>query len=230
MRLPGPTHRNIYVSSQAAAERTLESIQNWIEKHLRLKVNTAKSGTGRTEERQFLGFRLDREGRIEVAPESIERFKAKVREKWRANQSRTSRELRDDWVRYVRGWWGYYQLAAVRKPIYQLEGWIRRHIRKCFWLRWHDRTGREHALRRLGSSPATPDSADGPGGLAHGEDCDHARGAEGQHATSFRLPAAIRSCGRVRAAEFNRRMRKTARPVVWEVVSRRRESVLLYER
>src|ERR1022692_1238335 len=123
---------NIYVSSQAAAERTLESIQNWIEKHLRLKVNTAKSGTGRTEERKFLGFRLDREGRIEVAPESIERFKAKVREKWRANQSRTSRELRDDWVRYVRGWWGYYQLAAVRKPIYQLEGWIRRHIRKRF--------------------------------------------------------------------------------------------------
>jgi retron-type reverse transcriptase len=38
---------NIYVSSQAAAERTLASIQNWIEKHLRLKVNAAKSGTGR---------------------------------------------------------------------------------------------------------------------------------------------------------------------------------------
>ena len=31
-------------------------------------------------------------------------------------------------------------------------------------------------------------------------------------------------------AGFNRRMRKTARPVVWEVVSRRRESVVLYER
>ena len=156
---------NIDVSSQAAAERTLESIQNWIEKHLRLKVNTAKSGTGRTEERKFLGFRLDREGRIEVAPESIERFKAKVRERWRANQSRTSKELRDDWVRYVRGWWGYYQLAEVRKPIYQLEGWIRRHIRKCFWLRWHDSRAGEGATKAGGSSPATPDSADGPGGL-----------------------------------------------------------------
>jgi retron-type reverse transcriptase len=38
---------NIYVGSQAAAERTLESLQVWIEKHLRLKVNPAKSGTGR---------------------------------------------------------------------------------------------------------------------------------------------------------------------------------------
>jgi group II intron reverse transcriptase/maturase len=47
---------NIYVGSQAAAERTLVSVQGWIEKHLRLKVNAAKSGTGRVWERKFLGF------------------------------------------------------------------------------------------------------------------------------------------------------------------------------
>jgi hypothetical protein len=46
VRFLGPTHRNIYVGSQSAAERTLSSIQAWIEKHLRLKVNAAKSGTG----------------------------------------------------------------------------------------------------------------------------------------------------------------------------------------
>jgi RNA-directed DNA polymerase len=141
---------NIYVGSQSAAERTLSSIQGWIEKHLRLKVNTAKSGTGRVWERKFLGFRLDRERRIGVAPESIARFRAKVREMWRGHQSRTSNQLRDDWSRYVRGWWGYFRLTEVQKPIFQLEGWIRRHIRKCFWLRWHSAAGREHALRRLG--------------------------------------------------------------------------------
>ena len=37
---------NIYVSSQAAAERTLASIQDWIEKRLRLQMNAAKSGVG----------------------------------------------------------------------------------------------------------------------------------------------------------------------------------------
>jgi RNA-directed DNA polymerase len=144
---------NIYVGSQTAAERTLASIQAWIEKHLRLKVNAAKSGTGRVWERKFLGFRLDRERRIGVAPESIERFKAKVRERWRGNQSRTSNQLRDAWRRYVRGWWGYFQLAEVRRPIFRLEGWIRRHIRKCFWIRWHSAAGREHALGRLGVHP-----------------------------------------------------------------------------
>ena len=141
---------NIYVNSQAAAERTLTSIQGWIEKHLRLKVNAAKSGTGRVWERKFLGFRLDRQKRIGIAPESLERFKTKVRQMWNGRRSRTSNQLRDEWSRYVRGWWGYFSLAEARKPIYELEGWVRRHIRKCFWLRWHDRRGRERKLRRLG--------------------------------------------------------------------------------
>ncbi len=141
---------NIYVGSQAAAERTLASITAWIEAHLRLQVNAVKSGTGRVWERKFLGFRLDREGRIGVAPESVERFKTKVREMWRGLQSGSSNQLRDAWSRYVRGWWGYFRLAQVRRPIYRLEGWIRRHIRKCFWQRWHNAVGRERALRRLG--------------------------------------------------------------------------------
>jgi group II intron reverse transcriptase/maturase len=141
---------NIYVGSQAAGERVLESIRRWIEKHLRLQVNEAKSGVGRTWERKFLGFRLNRARQIEAAPESIERFQSKARGMWRSCQSRTSNQLREAWQRYVRGWWGYYRLAENRKPIFRLEGWIRRHIRKCFWLRWHSRKGRERKLGQLG--------------------------------------------------------------------------------
>ena len=141
---------NIYVGSQAAAERVMESTQEWIEKHLRLQVNVAKSGVGRTWERKFLGFRLNRQGQIEVAPESLQRFKAKVREKWRSCQSLASNQLRDKWRRFVHGWWGYYRLAENRRAIFRLEAWIRRHIRKCFWLRWHESEGRARRLRSLG--------------------------------------------------------------------------------
>jgi group II intron reverse transcriptase/maturase len=144
---------NIYVGSERAAERVLAAIQDWIEKQLRLKVNRDKSGKGKTEERKFLGFRLNRQGQIEAAPEAIKRFKTKVREIWRSCRSQTSKQLRDGWQRWVRGWWGYYRLAENRQPIFDLEGWIRRHIRKCFWLRWHDAEGRENALRRLGVHP-----------------------------------------------------------------------------
>jgi RNA-directed DNA polymerase len=97
VRFPGATRRNIYVGSQAAAERVMESIQGWIEKHLRWKVNAAKSGTGRVWERKFLGFGLDRKKRIGIAPESRERFKAKVGELWDGRRSRTSNQLRDEW-------------------------------------------------------------------------------------------------------------------------------------
>jgi group II intron reverse transcriptase/maturase len=141
---------NIYVGSQVAAERVMGSIQGWIETQLRLQVNATKSGVGRVWERKFLGFRLNRAMQIEAAPASLERFKAKVREKWRSCQSLTSNQLRDNWRQYIRGWWGYYRLAENRRPIYRLEGWIRRHIRKCFWLRWHKPEGRERRLRSLG--------------------------------------------------------------------------------
>lgn len=141
---------NIYVSSQRAAQRVLSSITEWMTKHLRLEVNAAKSGTGRPWERKFLGFRINQQGEIEIAPTSVKRFKTKVRELWRSCQSQTSVELRNTWRAYVQGWWGYFRLTEKRQTIYGLEGWIRRHIRSCFWQRWHDWRGRKRHLRRLG--------------------------------------------------------------------------------
>lgn len=141
---------NIYVGSETAAKRVLAGITAWIGKHLRLKVNEAKSGAGRPWERKFLGFRLNRKLQREVAPQSVERFKQKVREIWCGRRSATSLQLRDEWRRYVVGWWEYYRLAEDRRGIFRLEGWIRRHMRKCFWQRWHGTRGRQRALRRLG--------------------------------------------------------------------------------
>jgi hypothetical protein len=141
---------NIYVSSARAAERVLAGVTEWIKRHLRLEVNAIKSGVGRPWERKFLGFRINLEGKIEAAPKSIERFKQKVREHWRSCQSLSSNELRDGWRAFVQGWWAYFHLAEDRRGIFDLEGWIRRHIRKCFWLRWHDWRGRRKKLEKLG--------------------------------------------------------------------------------
>ena len=140
---------NIYVGSQTAAQRVLESITGWIERELRLRVNQTKSGTGPVEERKFLGFTLSAEGKIHVAKKALARFKEKVRELWRNGQSLTNVELRNQWNRYARGWTEYYRLAD-KKPVKWLESWVRRHIRKFYWQRWHNATGRLHALKRLG--------------------------------------------------------------------------------
>src|SRR5260221_12917855 len=52
---------NIYVRSERAGQRVMESIVRFISKRLRLKVNPTKSAVARPEERHFLGFRLRRE-------------------------------------------------------------------------------------------------------------------------------------------------------------------------
>jgi hypothetical protein len=140
----------VFVGSARSAERVLNSLVAWIEEHLKLPVNREKSGWGRPWERQMLGFRLLEDGRIGIAPKSIARYKEAVRRLWEARQSLTSKELVQQWQRYVRGWWHYFRLADAPAALTRLDGWVRRHRRKCFWLRWHNRHGRHNALKRLG--------------------------------------------------------------------------------
>ena len=140
----------IYVSSPRSADRVLASITAWIEKHIRVPVNRDKSGSGKTDDSALLGFRLKADGTIEISPKSIKRLKTKVRELWDARQSLTSRQLRDQWRTFIRGWWNYHRLADSLWNLRDITGWIRRHIRKCFWLRWSTPKGRVNALKRLG--------------------------------------------------------------------------------
>jgi len=49
---------NIYVRSQRAGQRVMESVTRFITQELKLKVNEAKSAVARPQERKFLGFRF----------------------------------------------------------------------------------------------------------------------------------------------------------------------------
>lgn len=140
----------VFAASERAAVRILESVTTWIEKHLKVPVNREKSGSGPTDESALLGFRLGRDGGVSVAPKAEAKLKVEVRRLWDARQSLTSVELRDQWATYIRGWWEYFRLADSGYRLRNLIGWIRRHIRKCFWLRWKTPKGRINALRRLG--------------------------------------------------------------------------------
>ncbi len=140
----------IFCSSARSADRVLESVINWIEKHLKVPVNREKSGSGPTDESSLLGFRLYTDGSIGVSPKAIKKLKTRVRELWEARQSLRSVQLRDQWRRYINGWWNYFKLADRQWEVKDLSGWIRRHMRKCFWLRWSTPQGRINALKRLG--------------------------------------------------------------------------------
>lgn len=143
----------IFVSSERSGERILESLTEWIAQRLKLRVNAAKSGTGRPWNGKFLGFRISRDGRIAPAKASLERLKDKVREHWNACRSVSLGERVQQWQDYIRGWSNYFRVCEVRWEIRVLESWTRRHMRKYFWQRWHNRQGRLNALRRLKAKP-----------------------------------------------------------------------------
>src|SRR5206468_2789649 len=48
---------NVYVRSERAGQRVMESVVSYLEKKLKLKVNREKTAVARPRERQILGFR-----------------------------------------------------------------------------------------------------------------------------------------------------------------------------
>lgn len=142
----------IFASSERSATRILERVIKWIEKNLKVPVNREKSGSGPTDKSALLGFRLHTDGSVWVSPKTVAKLKAKVRELWDARQNKTSEEMRDQWKLYIQGWWNYFGIIEKPGKLTEIGGWIRRHMRKCFWLRWKSPKGRLNVLRRLGVS------------------------------------------------------------------------------
>jgi RNA-directed DNA polymerase len=140
----------IFAGSQQAAERIYEGVVQWLRKHLKLEVNTDKSGVGPTDDSSLLGYRIRSNGSLQVAPKAMQRYKQRVREHWSARKSVTLHEQRLHWQQFVRGWSNYFGLVTFVSVLQPLSGWTRRHMRKFMWQRWHHRDGRRNALQRLG--------------------------------------------------------------------------------
>lgn len=143
---------NIYVGSEKAARRVFESVTAWIEKHLKVPVNRDKSDRGRPWDRQFLGYQPTPKGQLKPGPKSLEKLKERVRCLFSGRGHQRGDQLRRQWHRYIGGWCQYYQLAEEPYWRIDISGWIRHHIRKWFWLRWHDAKGRRRQLLKHGVS------------------------------------------------------------------------------
>ena len=139
----------IFVNSERSGQRILASLTEWLAKRLKLRVNPNKSGVGRPWQGKFLGFRINRDGSLKLAKASLEKLKDQVRFYWNDQNRRGLKERIDEWRQYLRGWYAYFG-ACIPYPLTRAqEGWIRRHMRKYFWQRWHNQRGRTNALKRL---------------------------------------------------------------------------------
>lgn len=143
----------IYVGSKQTAERVMESVSHFIEKKLRLKVNKEKSRIGRPWERTLLGYSFtnNKDIKVKVSKESIRRLRNKIREKLRQGRGRNlSRFISEDLNPLLIGWINYFKLSEVKGFAEDLDGWIRRHLRKIKWRQWKRPWTRRTNLIALG--------------------------------------------------------------------------------
>ncbi len=143
---------NIYVQSAQAGERVLASLERWLWKRLRLKVNRDKSAVGRPSERKFLGYGMTahRDPKLTVALQSVHRLKMKLRVLLRRGRGRHPGSVIVELTPIVRGWVAYFRLAEVKARFEELDAWIRRKLRRILWKQWKRPRTRLAKLRSLG--------------------------------------------------------------------------------
>ena len=129
---------NIYVRSQRAGERVMASIERFLSTCLKLKVNKAKSAVAEPQVRKFLGFSFTRgpNPRRRLAPQTVVRFKARVRELTRRTRGRSLAQIVKELTVYLRGWLGYFGFCETPSTLRELEQWTRRRLRAIAWKHW----------------------------------------------------------------------------------------------
>jgi RNA-directed DNA polymerase len=120
---------NIYVQSAKAGQRVMESITQFLEKKLRLRVNRDKSAVAAVEERKFLGHRLLPGGHMGIASQSLARAKERVRQITRRNRGVSFEQVIDELNGFLTGWVTYFRYAECRGSLRAMDQWVRRKLR-----------------------------------------------------------------------------------------------------
>src|SRR6201984_839960 len=164
---------NLYVGSERAGQRVMESVTYFLTHRLKLKVNQAKSAVAQPRQRKFLGFSFtsEREPRRRIAPKAIARFKERIREQTRRTRGLSRKQMVTQIATYLRGWLGYFDDGQTPSVLQTLESWLRRRLRSVVWKQWKPGRPRFRELRKRGVrkdlAAKTAGSPHGPWHLAN---------------------------------------------------------------
>jgi RNA-directed DNA polymerase len=189
---------NIYVRSERAGQRVMESITRFITQKLRLKVNETKSAVARPQERKFLGFSFTDGPEIKrtIAPKALERFKHRIREVTLRAKGVSLETTIAELASYLRGWRSYFGFCETPYVLIQLTRWVRLRLRAAMWRQWKTPRRRRAALLELGVRPRlannTAGSGLGPWYLARAKALSV--GLSNAHFKSLGLPTLIDEC------------------------------------
>jgi len=118
------------------------------------KMETNKVGSLMTIALQskFLSFSFTsgRTPRRRIAPQAIDRFKARVRELTRRTCGRSLSQVAKELSCYLIGWRGYFGFCETPSVLDKLDQWTRRRLRAIAWKQWKRGRTRFARLRRRG--------------------------------------------------------------------------------
>jgi RNA-directed DNA polymerase len=189
---------NIYVRSERAGQRVMESITQFITQKLKLKVNEAKSAVARPQERRFLGFSFTAGPEVKrvIAPKALDRFKRRVREITRRAKGVSMKTTIEELAPYMRGWRSYFGFCETPEVLIGLTRWVRLRLRAAMWRQWKTPRRRRAALLELGVreqlASNTAGSGRGPWYLAKAKALSV--GLSNAYFKSFGLPSLFEDC------------------------------------
>jgi RNA-directed DNA polymerase len=141
----------ILMKSQSAAERVKAGIQRFLERKLKLKINEKKSQVAPTDKIDFLGFTF-KGTKIRWSDKAFRELKRRVKRltgrSWFVTMSYRYKKLAE----YIRGWMNYFGISEYYRPIPEIDQWLRRRLRLCYWKQWRYARTKVRNLRKLGTS------------------------------------------------------------------------------
>jgi RNA-directed DNA polymerase len=139
----------ILVKCHRAGQRVLTSISVFLQRKLKLLVNESKSRVGLVKQTKFLGFSFNR-SRIQIHDKSLVRFKQRVRQLTNRNWGIAMKKQIYQLNLYLRGWGNYFLIANAYQLSIDLDHWIRRRIRMCYWRQWRRPRTKVRSLLKRG--------------------------------------------------------------------------------
>ena len=141
----------VFTKTSEAAQRVARSIENYLTRKLKLVINHQKSRICKTAGVEFLGFAFEGYGgHFRVSPKNQQKFKDRVREITRRNRGVSMSHRMLELRRYFQGWVGYFSIVPMKTYFEDLDKWVRRRIRACYWKQWRKSRTRIANLRKLG--------------------------------------------------------------------------------
>lgn len=141
----------VVVKTASAGQRVMASVTRFVTRKLKLVVNEHKSRVVKTNQCVYLGFTF-RGTKLRWSDQAFADFQHRIRKltgrSWGVSMVYRLHKL----AQYVRGWMAYFGISEYYRPIPELDAWLRRRVRMCYWKRWRKPRTKVRHLLRLGTS------------------------------------------------------------------------------